>query len=329
LALSRHEFDQALRFGQKARAADPFDPEPLGVVVDADVELGRYEEALAHLQEMLDLRPGLAALTRVSYLRELHGDASGALQAMQQAETAGAGSAFDLATVVALRGDLHFNRGELDRARRAYERALRLSPGLVPAEIGRARVLAAQNGRPQAVASLQRVIDRFPRFDAVILLSDLQTLEGLQSEAARSHELARTIAKLQQAAGSVVDLELALFEADRGADPTLAVDLARRAYAARPNIYSADALAWALHRAGDSKSARGYVEEALRLGTADALLRFHAAAIFAATGELERARHELGKASQINPWFSFLHQAEARALAERLGMPIAAAWSRR
>jgi tetratricopeptide (TPR) repeat protein len=329
LALSRHDFDAALRFGNEALAANPFSPEALGAIVDAEIELGRYEQAAAHLQQMLDLRPALPALARVSHLRELHGDVAGALQAMKQAEEAGSGSALDLASVVSLRGDLHFNQGDLDRAEEAYGRALRLSPGLLTAEMGRARVLAARGDRSGAISALQGVVDRFPRFDAVTLLGDLQALAGLEIEASRTYELARTIAKLHEAAGASVDLEMALFEADRGTDPGLAVELARRAHSARPNIYASDALAWALYRAGDLNSGQHYVEEALRLGTADGLLRFHAAEIFAGTGDFERARLELGRAFQINPWFSFLHQAEALALAERLGMPIAAAWSSR
>lgn len=329
LALSRHDFDAALRFGNEAHVANPFSPEALGTIVDAEIELGRYEQAAAHLQQMLDLRPALPALARVSQLREIHGDVAGALQAMNQAEEAGSGSALDLASVASLRGDLHFNQGDLDQAEEAYRRALRLSPGLLAAEMGRARVLTARGDRSGAISALQGVVDRFPRFDAVTLLGDLQALEGLQIEASRTYELARTIAKLHEAAGASVDLEMSLFEADRGTDPGLAVELARRAYAARPNLFAADALAWTQYRAGDTHSARESILEALRLGTADGLLRFHAAEIFAATGELERARLELDKAFEISSWFSFLHQAQARALAERLDLPVPAARSRR
>ena len=52
---------------------------------------GRYDDAATTLQQLLDLRPGLPAYSRASYLRELHGDLVGAEQAMRQALTAGAG----------------------------------------------------------------------------------------------------------------------------------------------------------------------------------------------------------------------------------------------
>jgi tetratricopeptide (TPR) repeat protein len=101
LALARHDFDEALRLGLAAHADDPFSSDPLAVVVDAEVELGDYQAAANHLQQMLDLRPGLAALSRTSYLRELHGDLKGAIEAMEQARLAGSGSVFDLALVTA------------------------------------------------------------------------------------------------------------------------------------------------------------------------------------------------------------------------------------
>ena len=50
----------------------------LGIMGDAQTELGRYDQALATVQRMVDLRPDLASYSRVSYQRELHGDLPGA-----------------------------------------------------------------------------------------------------------------------------------------------------------------------------------------------------------------------------------------------------------
>ncbi|MBA2529791.1 MAG: hypothetical protein H0V19_07515, partial [Euzebyales bacterium] len=86
--------------------------------------------------------------------------------------------------------------------------------------------------------------------------------------------------------------------------------------------------AWALHRAGDSEQALPHVAEALRLGSADALLRFHAASVYAGAGRPERARTQLRTAFELNPWFSFRHRARARRLAERLDVVTPAVWSR-
>lgn len=333
LALSRHEFGQALTFGTRVHSANPDQPDALLVMVDAQVELGRYDEAAASLQELLDRRPALPAYARISYLRELHGDVPGALEAMRSARVAGAGSQYDVATVTALIGDLEYNRGRVVAANDRYRDALRLQPDLLQARLGRARVLAAEGHRGRAIHELQSLVARYPLPAAVALLGDLQQLDGRTADAARSRELVRTIAKLQQASGAVTDLEMAVFEADHAADPgdaAGAVPLARNAYAARPdNVYAADALAWALARSGDPASALPYAEQSLRLGTRDALLRYHGAVIFDALGDDARARAELTAAFDQNPWFSFLHRQEAAALAARLGVPAPAAWSTR
>ena len=324
LSLTLHRFDEALTLGEQAHRANPFDPDALAVMVDASVETGRYDAAATDLQALLDLRPGLAAFSRVSYLRELNGDVTGASEALSQAETAGSGATFDLASVISLEGDLAFNHGDLAGALRQYDRALALSPDVVLARIGRARVLAARGRLDDAIADLVELTERYPVATAVSLLGDLQAAAGRTHDAARSYDLVRTISTLQQASGAVTDLEMAVFEADHGG--RAAITLATAAYAARPTIYGADALAWALRQGGRSAEAVPYVEEALRLSTHDALLHFHAAAVYADVGADERARAELTVAFTVNPWFSFLHRADAADLAARLGVATPDEW---
>ena len=77
LANARHDFRAGLRYGERARAAAPGVVKPYGVIVDAQVELGRYDAAERTLQRMVDLKPNLSSYARVSYFRELHGDLRG------------------------------------------------------------------------------------------------------------------------------------------------------------------------------------------------------------------------------------------------------------
>src|SRR3990172_7532689 len=83
LSLARHEFHQALDWGQKAHAISPDTVLIYGVIGDAQVELGEYDAALETFQTMVDLRPDLSSYSRASYMRELHGDVDGAIEAMQ------------------------------------------------------------------------------------------------------------------------------------------------------------------------------------------------------------------------------------------------------
>jgi tetratricopeptide (TPR) repeat protein len=204
-----------------------------------------------------------------------------------------------------------------------------LQPDLILATAGVARVAAARGERTDAIAQLRKLTNRIPVPSAVALLSDLEEQQGRSAAAARYAGVVGTIGRLQQAAGQVTDLEMAIFEADHAEDAATAahaLDLARRAYDARPeNVFVNDAMAWALYHSGDVDGALPYVDRALRIGTPDALLHYHAAVIFDAAGESDRARAEIASALGRNPWFSFRYHDAAFALATRLGVPESAA----
>src|SRR5213079_3205801 len=70
---------------------------------------------------------------------------------------------------------------------------------------------------------------------------------------------------------------------------------------------------------GETAGALPYVDRALRLGTPDALLNFHAAVILDAAGQRERARAEIGVVMNGNPWFSARYHDLAQSLARKLG----------
>ena len=324
LALSRHEFAAALDDGTRVHAHNPQNPDALAVMVDAQVELGHYDDASASLQQLLDLHPGLPAYARLSYVRELHGDVVGAMRAMRQADIAANGVADDRATVATFLGDLELARGQVAAAGHEYCAALRLQPDLSLARLGAARVAAVQGRRQGAIQSLHALVRERPLPSAVALLGDLQALDGEKTAAKRSFDLVRTIGRLQQSSGQVIHLEMAIFEADHANGPVAAahaVELARRAYDARPgNVFVNDALAWALFRSGDIGAALPFVEHALRLGTPDTLLHYHAAVIASAAGQGERARAEIRTVLRGNPAFSFRYADDARALARRLGV---------
>lgn len=264
LQLSLHQFATAYDTGVEAARLSPGLAPAWGVVVDAQVELGDYDEAAESLQVMLDLRPDLPALARASYLRQLNGDLDGAILAMRQAQTAGGGAQGQGSGVSALLGDLLLQRGDLEGAREVYE-----STPTAAAAAGLARIAAAEGDTDRALRILQQLADTTPQPPVVLALAEVQARVGDEEGLASTVELARTLALLQQDAGQVVDLELALFEASHG-DPDRAVELAEAAHAARPdNVFAAGALAWALHQAGQDDLARPLAEQATRLGTVD------------------------------------------------------------
>ena len=308
LSLARHEFSEAFGWGRRAKALDPYDSQARGVIGDALVELGRYDEAVRTFQEMIDLRPDLSSYTRVSYARELHGDVPGAIEAMKEALAASGGAPEDAAWVASQLGDLYLGHGRVARAEREYERGAYLAPDYVLPQVGLAKVAALRGKLHMATEMLAGVVDRYPAPEFVILLGDLYGVSGRTSEADRQYELVRAMQKLYQDNGVNTDLEVALFNADHGAGLESAVDRARAEYGRRQSIHSADALAWTLYRAGRYRDAARYAGESLRLGTRDPLLHFHAGMIAFRLGDRAGAERHLSEALAINPNFSFLHR---------------------
>ncbi|HEX5688682.1 MAG TPA: tetratricopeptide repeat protein, partial [Roseiflexaceae bacterium] len=273
-------------------------------IADAQIELGKYEEAVATLQQMVDLRPDLASYSRISYARELYGDVAGAIEMMDRAVMAGGPSTENSLWVRVQLGNLHFNTGDLAAAEKNYNQALALAPDYVYALAGVARVRSAQERYPEAIALYQQAIKQMPLPEFVIALGETQEVAGQPADAAKQYDLVRAMQQLFAANGVDTDLELALFEADHGRDPQAALALARDAYTRRPSVKGADTLAWALLRAGDPVEARRYADEALRLGTRDALTLYHAGTIAQAQGDTAAAREYLERALAANPYFS-------------------------
>jgi tetratricopeptide (TPR) repeat protein len=313
LQLGKHEFSAALSTGRKAAELSPRLASARAVIVDALVELGRYDEADAEAGEMLALGTDLSTLARISYLAELRGKLDSALGAMRLAARSPGLAPENTAYVEALLGNLLVYSGDPAGAAGAYQAALRLVPAHAPSLAGQGRLAVGAGRLDEAIRLFERASEIVPLPEYVIALGDAQEAAGLAEDAARSYALARAEIRLFEASGVVVDLDLALFEADHG-DPTRALAFARSAHESTPTIRAADAVAWALHRLGRDAEAKPYVEEALRLGSRDPLLRYHAGAVAAALGDAAAARRDLELALRNDPGFSATGAAEARRL---------------
>jgi tetratricopeptide (TPR) repeat protein len=322
LALSRHQFRDALTWGERARTLAPQTAAVYGVMGDAQTELGLYPEAVATFQKMIDLRPDLASYSRVSYARELHGQMDGAIDAMRQAADAGAPGDEGTAWTRVQLGTLYFTTGQLDAAETEYRHALFEVPNYLHAEAGLGRVAAARGDYAAAITWYKQATATVPVTQYVIELGDIYAAAGQPQAAADQYALVQVQARLLAANGVNDDLEFALFAADHpaaGLSPAEVVAQARAALAARPTIYGHDVLAWALYRAGQYDEAAREITAAFALGTQDPLLSFHAAAIAEARGDTATARQDYQAALRINPHFSVLHAPEAQAALIRLG----------
>ena len=290
LALSRHDFIAALHWGLVARSAAPARPAVYGVLVDAYVELGRYEDAVAAAQQMVDLRPDLASYSRVSYLRELHGDLDGAIDAMRRAVEAGAPRTEGTAWCEVQLGNLYLAKDDLASAEGAYENALQRVDGYVFALAGQAKVLAARGDVAGAATLDQQAAQRLPVPEFLIALADLHERLGDTTRAAQDADVVSAMEQLFKANGVRTDVDLALFDADHDLRLPEALSAARAEYAIRPSVTIAMTLAWTEYKNGELAAASAHASEALRLGWRDPVAVRRAATIAAAAGDLALAQ---------------------------------------
>jgi tetratricopeptide (TPR) repeat protein len=326
LAAARHDFTGALGFARLAVAADDFSADAYGVLTDALVELGRYEEATDAVQRMLDLRPDTGSYARASYVFELHGNLSRAGELMQRALDV-AGTPADAAFALRHLGELAFNAGDLDTAAARCTEGLARLPGDPALLADRARVRAARGDLPGAVTDLRTATAVVPGVDHLMALSDTLTAAGDPAGANRTDDLIRVSTELTGSTTAATDIDVVLFHADRafagtGAqarrDAAAAVDQGRKVLAARPAVTVETAYAWALHAAGRDREALVHADAGLRLGTRDARSHFYRGTIRRALGDEAGARQDLAEALRINPHFSLRYGPVARAALNEL-----------
>jgi tetratricopeptide (TPR) repeat protein len=315
LALSRHQFRAGLALGRRALALSPTTARGYGIVGDALVELGRYEEAFAAFDRMVSLKPSLASYARVSYARELLGDIDGAAVAMQLAIDAATGQREGQAWAYTQLGKLYATHGRLGAAERQYRRALGVRKGYVYAVEGLAQVAAARGRLGEAIGLERRAAEEMPLPQFVTTLGDLLRVSGDDRGAARQYALINAINRLFRANGVRVDLESALFDVDHGIHLRRALGRARAARADRPSIDGDDVVAWALARNRRCETALDYSKRALRLGTVDANKFFHRGMIERCLGNGAESKRWFRRALAVNPHFSLIWAPVARRYA--------------
>ena len=306
--MNNHAFDDARRTAEAILQRDPRDALALGVLSDALLELGRFDEAAATVQKMVDQRPDMASYSRAAYLRWLQGDGRHAAAFMRSA-LAGrdARDPEPAAWTFVQAGTIFWNQGDYDGSDAVFAEAMKWLPDYPPALVGRARV-AMSKGQPQAaVAWLEKAYRASPHPETAWLLGDAREMAGDGAGASREYERVIRDGRMND------KLTLALFYATKNRNADEALQLVEAERRTRGGVYVDDAHAWALFRAGRLREAREASDRALRLGTPDARLLYHAGAIRHAAGDAEGLTL-VRQALALNPRFDWTGAAEALRL---------------
>jgi tetratricopeptide (TPR) repeat protein len=313
ILLGHHRFADALAEARRAEAQRPDDHDVHGAVTDACVELGDYDCAVEAAQRMVDLRPDAASYARVAYLRALHGDNEGAVEAMRVAVKAA--DPRDPESVAWYRvhlGEELAHAGRRAEAEAEYDRALAAFPGhhTALAAKGRARVAA---GDLEGAASLfERAQSKAALPDVAAALGDVYAKLGREEDARRQYAEVEKLSLAAEGGHHTYARHLALFWADRGTDLDAALKLARHERSERADVFTEDALAWCLFKKGMLDEARASIERALRLGTRDARMLYHAGMIYDALGDKRKGRRYLSEALALDPSFDLAQADVAR-----------------
>ena len=290
--LGQHRFAEALTLATALNAKVPDDLMVYGMLTDANIELGRYDDAEKSAQWMLDLRPGnIPALTRAAYLRELFGDIEGAIELMQSAfnrmpyqETE------DRAWVLTHVGHLELVRGQPAAAEKALEQALDLFPQYHYALGALAEVRTAQKRHREAADLQQQRYTAAPHPEHLFELAEAQARAGLAAQAAKSYADFETGARAEMKSEDNANRELIAYLAGAGKKPADALTLAEQEIARRGDVYTREAYAWALFKNGRRAEARREIAAVLAVGVQHPRILERAAVIQGKTAPKSAAR---------------------------------------
>ena len=268
LKMSLHQFADAKKLAEAAKAINPNNAYVYGILVDANVELGNYKEAVAMSDKMQELKPSLESYSRASYLREIYGDYDGAIDAMKLAVEAGLPGSEPQCWSMNILGELYINTNQWQQAEDIFTENLSMRPSYAPSMGGLAKVEAKKKNYARALALLDSANAIMPQYAFQEQKADVYVAMGNTQKAMEEYTAVQKllIADANSAQHSV-SLELA-----KNFEKTNQWDSAKKyailEYNIRPkNIDINNEMAWIAFNQNDITKAKDYLKTALSTGS--------------------------------------------------------------
>jgi tetratricopeptide (TPR) repeat protein len=268
LKMSQHQFADAKKLAEEAKLINPNNAYVYGILVDANVELGNYEEAIAMSDKMQALKPSLESYSRASYLREIYGDYKGAIEAMKLAVQAGLPGSEPQCWSRNVLGELYINTNQWEMAENTFAENLYMRPSYAPSMVGLAKVATQKKNYTRALALLDSAIAVMPQSSFNEQKADVYAAMGDSKKAMATYtEVQKLLIADANSGHHAVSLELAKnFEKTNQWDS--AKKYATMEYAIRPkNIDVNNELAWIAYSQNDFAKAKEYIKTALSTGS--------------------------------------------------------------
>jgi tetratricopeptide (TPR) repeat protein len=315
--LTLHRFREAERYIDVAVTYDPDGPEFLSQKAGLDMELGEYRDAERILGRIRPAaRTDATAETARARLDELTGRLASAraelAAATAQVDSNGGVGAQPRAWYHFRAGELAFEAGDNDAAIADERAALDLFPTYNLALKDLAKFELANHRYREALEAARKGAEVTPFPETLGYEADALAALGDARGAAATRDTIFAIERIGNAY-HVNDRLLAIYYADHGLRRAAALAIARREAAVRGDeIYAQDTLAWTAAMDGRWGEARRAIARALRYGTQDPLIHYHAGAIALHFGDRDAARREFRAALDRNPHFHPAFADDAR-----------------
>ncbi len=306
LQLSQHHFSDALITAQKALAINPNSSFVYGLLTDAYVEMGDYASAVDAADKMVTARPDMRSYSRISYLREIHGDYNGAVDAMKMAVDAGTPSEENTEWCRVQLARLYENMGDKNKALFNYQLSLAARPSYAPALSGMANIMRFENKTDSAVYYLNAAKENSNDIHIESALAIALDKAGQKAQANALNkkvieEMTRNSASDDLNTGHYSDKELAYaYLQMNNYDKALSHALAE--YNRRPaNIDVNETLGWVYYKRNDFVNAKIYIDKSMITKSKNPGLLCKAALIYYATGNTKQAKEMAAIALQNKP----------------------------
>lgn len=294
IQLSQHHFSDGLATAQQAQKINPYNAFIYGIMVDANVELGNYAAAVENSDKMVSIRPDLRSYSRIAYLREIHGDIPGAIEAMKMAIEAGLPGNEGTEWCRVQLGQLYEQAGNMENAQLQYETSLEARPGYAYALAGLARIATGKKEYEKAIGHYVHAYDMINDPSFREKLAEVYAVSGQQQ---KSKEIANEVirqmnaapANTDDSAGHYSDRELAYaYLAVNNTDKAL--EHALLEYNRRPdNIDVNETVAWAYYKNGEVAKALPYIKTALKTNSKNPTLLGRAGLVYSKSGDTDTA----------------------------------------
>lgn len=303
--LSLHQFREALKTAQLAEKIDTTTASLYGVFCDAYVELGDYSKAIAAADRMTAIRPDIRSYSRISYLREIHGDTPGAIEAMKEAIASGVPGLEQTAWARITLGGLHEAKGNLNEAEMQYRLVLAERPYYAFAIGALGRIEAKRKNYDKSIELLKEASEIMPEFSFQQEMAHVYRITHENSRAKSvTQDLLESLEE-DQDAGHVVDLELANIHLDISQDIDEAYRYAKREYNKRPqNIDVCKTMAKIQYRKNNLEAANQLIEIASRTNKLDAEIFCLKGLINYKLGKRKDGIELMNTALKINPFLN-------------------------